>query len=84
VVAALFLPSKARYSWGGAPAIGAALTMIGIPRNLIVKYEIALKAEKYVLILHGDASDVEGALGLGYLAHRASNGVFGGASAASG
>jgi len=58
VVAALFAALEGAVLLGGASAIGAALTMIGIPGNLIVKYEVALKAEKYVLILHGEASEV--------------------------
>lgn len=58
VVAALFAALEGAVLFGGASAIGAALTTIGIPKNLIVKYESALKAEKYVLILHGDSTEV--------------------------
>jgi hypothetical protein len=58
VVAALFAALEGAVLLGGASAIGAALTTIGIPKNLIVKYETALKAEKYVLILHGDPTEV--------------------------
>ena len=58
VVAALFAALEGAVLLGGASAIGAALTMIGVPEDLKIKYESALKAEQYVLILHGDARQV--------------------------
>ena len=58
VVAALFAALEGAVLLGGASAIGAALSMIGVPQHLIIKYETALKAEKYVLILPGDANEV--------------------------
>jgi hypothetical protein len=30
-----------------------------VPKNSIVKYESALNADKYLVIAHGDASEVE-------------------------
>ena len=44
---------------GGASALGAALTQIGVPKNKVVKYETALKVDKYVLLVHGNAEDQE-------------------------
>jgi hypothetical protein len=43
---------------GGASALGAALTQIGVPKDQVIKYETAVKAEKYVLMLHGSADEV--------------------------
>jgi hypothetical protein len=43
---------------GGASALGAALTHIGVPDDQVIKYETALKADKYVLIVHGDAEEL--------------------------
>jgi len=43
---------------GGLSALGAALTQIGMPKDQVMKYETALKADKYVLIMHGNAEDV--------------------------
>ncbi|HLX80655.1 MAG TPA: DUF1269 domain-containing protein [Burkholderiales bacterium] len=43
---------------GGASALGAALTRIGVPNNQVIKYETAVKADKCVLILHGNADEV--------------------------
>ena len=43
---------------GGASALGAALTQIGVPKDQIIKYETAVKADKFVLMLHGNADEV--------------------------
>jgi len=46
---------------GGVGAIGAALTQTGIPDNLIIKYETAIKADKFVMLIHGDRTDQDSA-----------------------
>lgn len=43
---------------GGLSAIGAGLYGIGIPKDSIVKYELALKTDKYLLMAHGTAAEV--------------------------
>jgi uncharacterized membrane protein len=43
---------------GGLSALGAALISVGIPKNSIIQYETALKADKFLLIAHGTAADV--------------------------
>jgi len=43
---------------GGLSALGAALVSVGIPKNSIIQYETALKADKFLLIAHGTAADV--------------------------
>jgi hypothetical protein len=58
VVAALFGALEGAVLVGGASVLGAALTRIGVPKDLVIKYETALKAEKYVLIMHGDVDEV--------------------------
>src|SRR6204780_2970216 len=40
---------------GGLSAIGAGLYSIGIPKDSILRYEVALKAAKFLLIAHGPA-----------------------------
>ena len=35
---------------GGVTALGAALTTIGVPKDEVIKYETAVKADKYVLL----------------------------------
>jgi len=44
---------------GGLSAIGAGLYGMGIPKDSIVKYETALKTDKYLLMVHGTAAEVE-------------------------
>jgi hypothetical protein len=44
---------------GGLSALGAALTQIGLPKDQVIKYEAALKVDKYLLVVHGSAEDQE-------------------------
>jgi hypothetical protein len=44
---------------GGVSALGAALYSIGIPKDSILAYETALKADRFLLIAHGTAAEVE-------------------------
>jgi len=39
-------------------AIGAGLYGMGIPKDSIVKYETALKTDKFLLLVHGTAAEV--------------------------
>jgi len=43
---------------GGLSALGAALTQVGFNESEVVKYETALKVDKYILLIHGDAADI--------------------------
>ena len=43
---------------GGLSALGAALTQIGVPKDDVIKYETALKVDKYVLMVHGSAEEL--------------------------
>ena len=43
---------------GGLSALGAALTQIGVAKDQVIKYETALKADKYVLMVHGSDEEV--------------------------
>ncbi|PXX45914.1 hypothetical protein [Aquitalea magnusonii] len=43
---------------GGLSAVGAALTRIGVSGEEAIKYESALKADKYVLMVHGSPEDI--------------------------
>jgi len=46
---------------GGLSALGGALTQMGLPKDQVIKYESALKADKYVLMVHGNAEEVANA-----------------------
>ena len=43
---------------GGVSALGAGLFSIGIPKDSIVKYETALKSDKFLVITHGTVNEV--------------------------
>ena len=43
---------------GGAGAIFAALASIGIPRDSVLRYETAVKADAIIVMVHGSADDV--------------------------
>ena len=42
---------------GGLDALGAGLYSIGIPKDSILKYEPALKTDKFLLIAHGSPAE---------------------------
>jgi len=43
---------------GGLSALGAGLFSMGIPKDSILKYETALKTDKFVLVAHGTLDEV--------------------------
>ncbi len=49
---------------GGVSALGAGLASMGIPKNSILKYETALKTDKFMVIAHGTREEVEKARGI--------------------
>ena len=46
---------------GGISAVGAGLVSIGIPKDSVVKYDVALKTDKFLLIVHGTPEAVDAA-----------------------
>ena len=43
---------------GGVSALGAALSKIGLPKDEAIKYETALKMDKYILLVHGSNEEM--------------------------
>ena len=43
---------------GGLSALGAGLFSVGIPKDSIIKYETAVKADKFLVIVHGTEDEV--------------------------
>ena len=43
---------------GGLSALGAALYSIGIPKNSVLRYETAIKVNKYLLVAHGTEAEI--------------------------
>jgi hypothetical protein len=44
---------------GGVSAVGAGLVSIGIPKDSVLKYDVALKTDKFLLLVHGSPDQVE-------------------------
>ena len=44
---------------GGVSAIGAGLFSIGVPKDSIIQYDVALKTDKFVLVVHGTPEAVD-------------------------
>jgi hypothetical protein len=42
---------------GGLSVMGAGLYSLGIPKDSILRYETALKTDKFLLIVHGSLED---------------------------
>ncbi|MDR3370939.1 hypothetical protein [Rhodoferax sp.] len=40
-------------------ALGAVLTQAGVPKDQAIKYETAIKMDKYVLMVHGNAAEAK-------------------------
>jgi len=43
---------------GGVSALAGALMSIGIPKDSVLRYETALKANKFILMVHGDSQEI--------------------------
>jgi len=44
---------------GGLSVVGAGLFSIGIPKDSILKYETAIKADQFLVVAHGTAEEAE-------------------------
>lgn len=44
---------------GGLSAVGAAIASIGIPKDSVMQYETAIKADDFVVMAHGSQAEVE-------------------------
>lgn len=43
---------------GGVSALGAALYSVGIPKDSVIRYETAIKADAFLVMAHGTAEEV--------------------------
>ncbi len=43
---------------GGLSALGAGLYGMGIPKDSVLRYETALKTDKFLLLVHGSAAEI--------------------------
>jgi len=54
---------------GGLSALGAGLYSIGIPKDSVVEYELALKSDKFLVLAHGTADEVAKAKNIMHTTH---------------
>ncbi|XVJ70818.1 MAG: DUF1269 domain-containing protein [Rhizobacter sp.] len=57
LVAALVGALEGAVLVGGVSALGAALSQLGVSKDQAIKYETAVKVDKYVLMVHGNADE---------------------------
>ena len=43
---------------GGLSALGAALYSIGVPKDSVIQYEVAVKADSFLVMAHGSAAEM--------------------------
>ena len=58
VVAAIIAALEGAVVVGGLSVIGAGLYSMGIPKDSVIRYESALKANKFLLVVHGGQGEV--------------------------
>ena len=49
---------------GGLGAVGGALASIGVPKDSVLRYEAELKAENFLVVVHGSEAEAQQAQGL--------------------
>jgi hypothetical protein len=54
---------------GGVSAVGAGLFSVGVPKDSVVQYDVALKADRFLLMVHGSADQAERAREIIKLTH---------------
>jgi uncharacterized membrane protein len=59
LAAALFGGLQGAVVVGGLSALAGALMAVGIPKDSVLRYETALKANKFMLIVHADAPQIQ-------------------------
>jgi len=64
LVSALISALEGAVVVGSLSALGAALLSIGIPKDSVIEYETAIRADKFLLIVHGSAATVDEARAL--------------------
>ncbi|HQZ38049.1 MAG TPA: hypothetical protein PLH72_03325 [Vicinamibacterales bacterium] len=59
IVAAIVSALEGAAVVGGVSALGAGLFSIGIPKDSVLQCEMALKADKFLLIAHGTREEID-------------------------
>ncbi len=59
LAAALFGGLQGAVMVGGISALAGVLMAVGIPKDSVLRYETALKADKFMLVVHGGAQEIK-------------------------
>lgn len=59
VVTALVSALESAVVVGGLSALGAAMVELGVQKDQVIKYEVAIKADQFVLLVHGSNDEIE-------------------------
>ncbi len=59
VVSALVSSLESAVVVGGLSALGAAMVELGLQKDQVIKYEVAIKADQFVLLVHGSNEEIE-------------------------
>ena len=59
LVAALVSALEGAVMGGGLTVLGSALLALGVHQDKVIKYEIALKADQFLLIVHGSDDEIQ-------------------------
>jgi len=59
VLAALLGALESAVVVGGLSAVAAGLVSLGIPKDSAIKYEADIKADKFVMVVHGTSEELE-------------------------
>jgi hypothetical protein len=59
IVASVVAALEGAVAIGGLSALGAGLYSLGIPKDTILKYETAIKSNKFLVIAHGTADELD-------------------------
>jgi uncharacterized membrane protein len=58
LAAMLFSGLQGAVTVGGVSALAGALMSVGIPKDSVLRYETALRANKFILMFHGDNQEI--------------------------
>lgn len=58
IVASIVAGLEGAVTIGGLSALGAGLFSIGIPKDSVIQYETAIKADKFLVIAHGSNDEL--------------------------
>ena len=59
VVTALVSALESAVIAGSLTALGSAMLELGVQKDQVIKYEVAIKADQFLLLVHGSNDEIE-------------------------